>query len=116
MRRPSARLTPNTVQVRRVTRWTADAHGGRVAEWGPPSAPMPAAVRPASAEDVPANLREAEVIYHNVLFYDDPGLRVRDLVLLGERVLAVTGVRSTAAGQGRTHVIDCEERPTHAAR
>lgn len=116
MRRPSARLTPNQVRIRRVTRWDQDATAGRLPVWGPTTGPHPCAVHPSSAEDVPANLREAEVIYCTVQFYDDPLVRIRDELHWDGRVLTVTGVRPSAAGRGRTYLVDCEERPVHGPR
>lgn len=116
MRRPTARMTPNSVLLRRVARWSADAAAGRVPEFDPPAGPFACAVQPASAEDVPLHMREESVIYYLIKFYDDPALRPRDEVLWDGRTLVVTGLRSTSGGAGRSHLVDAEERPVHAAR
>ncbi len=97
-----------------MIRWTSDAAAGRVPVFGAWGGPTPCSVQPASAEDVPQNLREADVIYHVVKFYADPSIRNRDEIDFNGRLLVVTGVRATSAGQGRSHVVDAEEKPPHA--
>lgn len=116
MRRPTSRMTPSSVTLRRVARWTKDAAAGRVPVFDPPTGPYACAVQPASAEDLPVHMREAHVIYHVIKFYDDPAVRPRDEVILQGRTLVVTGLRSTSGGAGRTHLVDAEERPTNASR
>jgi hypothetical protein len=111
MRHPTARMTPNTVTLRKVVAWTLDKAGGRQPTYGTDSDPIACAVQPTNANDMPAHMRESEVIYTTVKFYSDPGLRVRDLILFGTRQIVVSGVRSTSGGAGRTFVVLAEERP-----
>ena len=110
MRRPSARCTPNAVTVRKAS-FGRDAAAGRSPSYGTPAGPFPCAIQPDSSEDVPAHGRESRVTHHRVIFHDDQGLDIRDQVLWGSRVLTVTGVLPSAAGQGRTWTYLCEERP-----
>lgn len=110
MRQPSARLTPNTVTFRRTT-FGRDAAAGRSPFGTPDAAPVPCAVQPTSAKDLPEHLREASIQYLTVKVYADPNLRNRDVVVDGlGRELVVTGVRGPSGGAGRTWLIDCEYR------
>ncbi len=111
MRYPTPRMTPNTVRIRRQLPWTRDVGAGRKLNLGLPSLPVRCAVQPTSAEDKPDHMREAEVIYHTLKFYDDPRLKIRDQINFGDRILVVTGVRATSGGAGRTWVVLAEERP-----
>lgn len=110
-------MTPNVATIRRVARWDRDSARGRVAEFEPDRAPVPCAIQPASAEDVPEAMRDAGVGYYVMKVYDDPEVRVRDQVVdeLG-RVFSVAGVRSTSGGAGRTHLVDLELREVARAR
>lgn len=115
MRRPSARLTPNTVTLRR-TSFGADAAAGRKIAGGVTDAtPRAVSVHPTSAEDLPDHLREQGRVYYTVTFYDDPGLYVRDEVLWDGRVLVVLGVRGSSGGVGRSWPVLTEYKPATAS-
>lgn len=110
MRRPTARMTPNTVTVVRAT-FGQDAALGRKPVETPDPTPRPCAVQPTSVDDLPEHMREQEVIYHTVKFYDDPRLSNRDKVIFRGRELVVIGVRGSSGGAGRTWPVLCEEKP-----
>lgn len=111
MRRPSARMTPNLVTLRRIASWSKDSGGARQSVYAADSLPVRCAVQPASSEDRPQHMRETQVVYDTVKFYDDPNLAVRDVVVFDGREKVVTGVRATSGGAGRTWLVDTEERP-----
>lgn len=111
MRRPSGRMTPNVVTLRRIASWSKDSGGGRQPVYASDSLPVRCAVQPTSSEDRPQHMRETLVVYDTVKFYDDPNLNVRDLVLFDGRTKVVVGVRATSGGAGRTWLVDTEERP-----
>lgn len=111
MRHPSRRMTPNTVTIQLVTNWTKDLGGGRQPTYGTASDPVRCAVQPMSAEDLAIHARETEAIYHTVKFYADPGLRVRDRLNFGSRILTVLAMEATSGGAGRTYSVHCEEKP-----
>lgn len=111
MRRPSIRLTPNSVSIA-PTSWSKDLAAGRKPTEGTPRGPIACAVQPSSSAHVPEHIREQYVVYHTVKFYDDPLVNLRDVVLFGSRQLVVMGVEATSGGRGRTWLVHCEERPT----
>ena len=111
MRRPSPRMFSAQVTMSRVTRWNKDAASGRVPVYAAPSAPILCAVEPSSATDVPEHMREQQVVYHTVKFWDFPGVQIRDVINYAGRQLVVSGVRDTSGGRGRTWVVMAEERP-----
>ena len=110
MRRPSARLTPNTVTVSRVT-FGQDAAGGRAVTATPQPQSYAVSIHPTSAAVKSEHLREQGVQYFTVHFYDDPDLRVRDEVVdsLGRR-LVVVSPRGPSGGVRRSWPVDCEYR------
>lgn len=110
MRRPSIRLTPNSVTVTRVS-FGRDAALGRLQANAPDPTVYRVAVQPTATADLAEHLREQGVIYHTVNFYDDPRLVARDVVIFNGRTLAVVGVRGSSGGAGRTWPVLCEERP-----
>lgn len=112
IRRPPARLTPNAVTVNRVAFAGRDQAGGRSFTETPLPVTYRVSVHPTDADDVPEHLREAEVVYLTVKFYDDPQLRIRDEVLddLG-RTLVVAGVKARSGGYETTWQVLCAYRP-----
>ena len=116
MRRPTHRMTPNTVHIERVNFWGKDSGGGRQPFRGAAGPAVACAVQPSSAEDVPPHMREEEVVYHTVKFYDNPQLQVRDRLYFGTRVLTVTGTQATSGGAGRTYIVHAEERKAGSPR
>jgi len=100
------------VTVTRVSFSGRDLAGGR----SPAATALPQAYRvaihPADAADAPEHMREQEVVYLTVRFYDDPQLRTRDEVVdeLG-RVLVVIGVKGPSGGYHRSWPVVCEYRP-----
>ena len=112
MRRPSARMTPNTVTIAAWTGWGRDAAGGRSPTYGDPGAAIACSVQEQGAEmRDDDNGKLQHVIMYKVYFHDDPLLRLRDRILWGSRTLTVTGVPPDAAGHARSWVIDAEELP-----
>jgi hypothetical protein len=105
-------MTITTVRIQQWTAWSKDAANARNPSYGPASSTTyQVAVKPADSKAVPDHLRQNSVTYHQVNFHDgDVGLRVRDRVLIGDRILTVTGYYN-AGERGRSFVAICEERP-----
>lgn len=113
MRRPTARMLPNSVTVQSAG-FGRDAAGGRQVALGTASSPLRCSVQPASARDVPLHLRESGIVYHTVYFADDPQLPIRSILnwidYTPARVLNVSGASRNAAGITSLWAVDCEER------
>ncbi len=116
MRRPSHRIASNTVTITPVASWTQDASGARAPVVGIPSGAIRCRVHPSSTKDVPEQLREAEVEYLTVHFFEDRGVRARDTVTWLDpcpaRILTARGPARISSGAMRTYLVDCEHRPS----
>lgn len=110
-RRPSNRLLPNLVTITPSASWAHDPAGGRQPQVGVTRGPYRCAVQPTAAGETADHLRDGDVITGVAKFYSDPQVKVRDVINFGTRLLVVMGVRSTSGGQGRTWIINWEERP-----
>ena len=111
MRRPSGRMVPSRVTVVR-TSWAGkkDTAAGRASTDGAAEGPYACAVQPASSAEVPAQMRDTNVVYYTVKFYEDLGLKIRDEVHWNGLTLVVTGPRPSSGGAGRSFEIGCEGR------
>lgn len=114
MRRPSVRMLTNSVTLA-PTAFARDGAGGRQPIPLPGNQPWRCSVQPTSTKVEPSQMRDANVIYLTVKFYDDPGLRYRDVIVdeLG-RDLVVIGERGPSGGARRTWEVDCEYHPPPA--
>jgi hypothetical protein len=110
VRRPSARMTPNTVTAQLVA-WTADAAAARQPQFAPPGTPIPCTVQIKTSETAGQDGRQQLLNRYEVIVHDDPGLKLRDRLTWvdgGDLTLTVTGIKP-AAGRMRSWVIEAEE-------
>lgn len=107
-------MTLQLVTFQRVAAWSKDKAGGRRPTYAAATTtPIACSVQPTGAltSETTAG-REMQVFTYNVYFHDDPQLNVRDRILWGARILTVTGAPASSAGQSRSWVVECTERPT----
>lgn len=117
MHAASQRMQPNSVTISPVV-YSTDAAGGRVVGYGPAGSSLPCAVEAADAKDVAEHEREQQVIYHRVLFYADPGCKIRDRLTWTDNSNAILTVRGIFNQAGRSHTwkVIAEQRPQTGAQ
>ena len=91
--------------------WTADAMAARQAALGDPGTPLPCTVQARASETEEDGRAQQNLTTYEVIFPDDPGVRIRDRLTWvdgGDRVLTVTGIRN-ASGRSASWVVDAVE-------